>query len=642
MGHKKNLIKLVILLLLTIIFPFNVASEKYSLKDIQNTLHNLSSKNILETYDNDKYNSLLNKAKDYAITLLNKGEILSYELSSSSVIFNHTSGLTIVFSPIIKNTYSGETVVSNNSIDIYTIQSWYDSDALVPTPYTLPSGVDNDAELIPAVANNIASLSFCNYDDTHAIKNIDLPFTSLDSFSLDSFGANQIIIWQGHGCWGGSEIHSVLWTKRPFDSDAYEAGGQYKEDCDAKRIVMVNGYDEAITSKYIDEYCSNLSNSLIYLGQCEGGYDPVLAHSFLDKGASAVVANSKTIQAAYGDIMQYTTLDLLTKTNSDTGKLYTLGQALNKAKQIYGVNDKALNPYAYGAEPLLFGNENYSLSELTIPQNLYYEESSTENRNITSINEGFNFVLPGTSESLKTNTPGVYEVEAKLNEGYKWSDGSFENKPVTLTISKAYTKFDSFVAPIENKELRYTGNNLPLVSTGTPLDKIHYGFNDPDSDDPIVYSLKVPTSLYAGTYEVVWYADGKNENYLSYGSISNPISYFIDVDFGQRENIFCIMPDAYLGYDFPNPTLSDVEILSDEDSNVTFYFNTQNKYNGSINWNSVDKSTLDLGTYYMYASIKDKHGVYRYDYYDTPIVEFNVIKKPHHHSEYVAPKTAIN
>ena len=102
------------------------------------------------------------------------------------------------------------------------------------------------------------------------------------------------------------------------------------------------------------------------------------------------------------------------------------------------------------------------------------------------------------------------------------------------------------------------------------------------------------------------------------------------------------MPDAYLGYDFPNPTLSDEEIMSDEDSNVTFYFNTQNKYNGSINWNSVDKSTLDLGTYYMYASIKDKHGVYRYDYYDTPIIEFNVIKKPHHHSEYVAPKTAIN
>lgn len=242
--------------------------------------------------------------------------------------------------------------------EVYTFQSWYDelnesyADPEKDKTILLPSDVANESDFINAAARKIASIKKdCVYDEAHAIKNRGL--TKEDFAKL---GQNQIILFQGHGSYETSR-GSTIWTKNQYGEDQSE---EYKDDCKNGRIIEVVALEnEAVTSKYIEKYCPDLTGSFVYLGQCESGKDATLANAFLAKNAAAVIGNTETIQARYGDAMEYTVCSYLATINKETGNYYTLQEALLLARAKYGDTDQTLYPYCLGAKPIIFGDKNY-------------------------------------------------------------------------------------------------------------------------------------------------------------------------------------------------------------------------------------------------------------------------------------------
>lgn len=311
---------------------------------------------------------------DYAKNLKQSNKIESYNVNKNGITINHKSGATVMFSPKIPETYS-----SGSEINVYTIQPWYteckgikQEEGETPKwhdlPNDVPSEYKNDGDIIRYAGKKIdETFENCKYDEAK--------YSSKDEkISLETIkklGPNQIVIWQGHGVWDYSfEYHSALLTGNKSNLEKMEDPEYYLDVC-SKRIVF-DGEDECITSKYIDHYCGNLENSFIYLGPCESGHDSVLAQSFLDKGARAVIGNTRTIAKRYGDLVQYATITKLTEIDTLTNEKYTLGFALDEAKYKYGETDAKSGKYAgaVGAEPVLFGGSaayNYRLGNSANP-----------------------------------------------------------------------------------------------------------------------------------------------------------------------------------------------------------------------------------------------------------------------------------
>ncbi len=243
--------------------------------------------------------------------------------------------------------------------DFFTIQPAYEYESWQDTgddKISLPPDAANQADIIVAPVRSILN-KFPNFTYSLALKDGEIT-----PEVIKSIGRNQIVSWQGHGNWDDANSLINLQLVVPFED--YNSNPDYAEDISDKSIVNADGYYAGITPRYINKYGGDMTGTLIYIGACESGHEgnDALARAFLDKGASAVVVMSKTINALYGNIMQYTTIKLLGEINPETEDYYTLGEALEKAKSIYGPTDKWLYPANLGAEALIFGDANYRIA----------------------------------------------------------------------------------------------------------------------------------------------------------------------------------------------------------------------------------------------------------------------------------------
>ena len=227
------------------------------------------------------------------------------------------------------------------------------------TKIPFPAGVEHESDIIIEGGKNLSkSLNNVSYKDENILKD---KVIGKDTFKL--FGKNQIIQFQSHGEYVDEWTHSIMIT-----------GGDYIEDEiskeDEERIIkaeMPNPksvyYYSAITSKFVEAYCPDITGSIVYMGQCHGGHDYALATAFLEKGAVAVYGSSLQIQMHYGDMMQYRVTSLLGEINPNTKNYYTTGEALKKAQSEYGVDDSVLyEGGAMGARMILFGDPNFRLA----------------------------------------------------------------------------------------------------------------------------------------------------------------------------------------------------------------------------------------------------------------------------------------
>ena len=398
----------------------------------------------------DSVDAAVSEAADYAAQLLQQGMIKDYEVTECSVVFRLNSGLTILYAPRIEGTYnSGD----DSTLTIYTFQPLYDwvyslTDRYIP----LPAGVDNEANLISAAARKLTGeFDRCVYTSATATRNVDIALSD-----IKNIGKNQIVLWQGHGDWAGDEIHSVLLTNAEFDWNAWFWDPFYFIDCCANRIVKTGKY-ESVSSKFIDKYGKDMSNTYIYLGPCESGHDSVLANSFLNKGAAAVIGNTHSVLCLYGDMMEYTTTKLLSEINPATENYYTLGEALSRAKQLYGTSDyQYRNSHSEpAAEPVLFGGRNaygYRIADAA---------TGTLSGRVCNAADR---VTPISEAQID-----IYRNDAKLKTIYTDSSGNYSIELPTgeyrvVTSASGYVSFTAY-ADINNNRTTYMETFLMIEGT---------------------------------------------------------------------------------------------------------------------------------------------------------------------------------
>ncbi len=319
--------------------------------------------------DDDNVADLIAEIKSQLNNYVEQGIVLLFMEENGGFYIKFTSGLSAIYFPKTESSNRTDSVGSDVSMTVSTYQPCFTDmgGSNYSTPaYTLPDGVNFVLEMLDDVATDIDQ-SFNNYSFSTS-NNFDDANVTLDT--IKSLHENQIVLWHGHGYYGPM-VKSCLLTGEDFDWNGWwwDTTG-YFADCVSNRIInsIVVGYDKVIiSSKYIDKYCKNLNNSLVYIAACDSGKTSELADAFLHNGAAAVVANSDTIIREYNVAMLYETLSNMIKINASSGDYYTLQEALNAAKGKYGSNDSDARYGGVGATPQIFGGtnaQNYRLANI--------------------------------------------------------------------------------------------------------------------------------------------------------------------------------------------------------------------------------------------------------------------------------------
>ena len=392
------------------------------------------------------------EATTYAKKLVKNGQALYYEANSTSVTCKMSSGLTVIYQPYI-NGY--DSIGANVSMSIVTFQ---------PCRNTYSSDLSSNMAMPDEAANTIAR-EFSNYTFK---SNLDDSSVSLEN--IKSIGSNQIIIWHGHGGYN-TKNHSFLVTGEKFDWNKWLYNPVYWWDCVQDRILESSGGRAMITSKFISKYCKNMNNSLIYLAACQSGKDSTLADAFLNKGASAVVANSETIYTKYNTKMEKSVLTTMATVNPNTNNYYTLNEALTAAKRVHGNNDGSENR----AYPKIYGGttaKNYRFGDVK-PGKIDGKVISASNRNTPIPNAKIEITQNNkTIKTVRTNILGSYT--ASLSPGsyrLKISATGYLSFSCYVTVESGQTKYMESFLMINGNEAD-KGTVYGYISHGTTGQKL--------------------------------------------------------------------------------------------------------------------------------------------------------------------------
>lgn len=242
-------------------------------------------------------------------------------------------GLICLSGFFITNSSSAKTHTTIKDLDIYTIQP-----RLITEEFMPPSTLQNIAQKL---ANKFTG--HLKYSDIYQYKDI------ITTQSVKKFGQNQIILWRGHGSWDNGNEQPIILTGREFEEAESEPN-----------IIVQDSFYEAITPEYINKYVGDLSGSLIYLNVCESAHNEKLIEAFLKKGAETIIGSTRTAEMDYSNNIQDMSVTLLGELNPTTNNYYTMGEALENAKEKYG----AIDPGS-GGKLVLFGNKNYRIATIT-------------------------------------------------------------------------------------------------------------------------------------------------------------------------------------------------------------------------------------------------------------------------------------
>lgn len=423
----------------------------------------------------DDVDEILAEAGAYGNELLENGDAIKCEVTDSSVVLKLSSGISFVYAPSVKGAYSNgdDPVIQFQSYQ--PVYSWIGTITNDPenTEIPLPDGFYNQADMPMAAAEQLDdNLYNVSYSEENLHKDSDVT-----PESLKEFGSNQIIVWQGHGQDCGEEVGSALVTASDYDFEALKASPISRLDYTQDLIVYVYTEEdgetkakEAITSKYVDEYCGNLDGTYIFIGSCYGGTYGSLPWSFLHKGADAVIAFSTSVRCRYSDMMQYKTTSLLSQVNPDTGNYYKLGEALNKAKELYGYTDIEYTD-GQGAYAMLFGGQdapNYMLA------NEYFSgyvkvASETESAikdahvEISGENGTFETVTDEEGKFVCCVPPGSYQVKY-------WKEGYYDLES-SITVNSGEPLILEEPVLLEPKYLSGISGNV-IDNNGDPIDDV--------------------------------------------------------------------------------------------------------------------------------------------------------------------------
>ena len=481
----------------------------------------------------------------------------------------------------------------------------------------LPEGIISDAQC------PVAPVKIMQENYGALIKTIRTYNKPISLEDIQSLGPNQIIIFSGHGSYLGPEIHSTILTGRDYDEKAYDNDPLYKQDVDEGRITK-DGFNEVITSKYIDKYCPNLTNSFVFLGICQGAYhcggeegaDDTLVKAFLNKGAKAVFGYSQTTDMRYSNVMVYSIM-------KDLGNKKTLGEAFTNAKNKYGDTD----PSIARSVPLIFPSDtagDFSIDSMFNSKAPVSRNYVFDGKEKVGVLDGVGYSLSG---DLIKKDVGNYEVIATLKPGFKWPDGTTESKTINWSITIADVS-EADLAP-NNVTLKYDENEKELMAIrNKDLGTYYFRFKGDDS-----YSTSIPKGTNVKDYKIEWYFVG-DDNATNKGSSASPISYVSHIVKGERKTNEALIDDYYYGRSLPTPHLkTNIE----DGTKIEYYYYKMGDYHNIYKWENMTSTTLDIGKYYLYAIIEETDNYKEYETFGNEFKVLEYIPK----KDYTVPNTGI-
>lgn len=286
----------------------------------------------------------------YAEELLANEIILFYEESDDGVAIKYVTGLTCVYIPTVEGVLNSG--AADTSVSIVTLEPC--EDVMEMTNGSTDS-----------IAQNIEEV----FDDYTFSNNCDSSEVTLDI--VKSFTSNQLILWNGHGTYLEATGPGLI-TGEDFDWNKWLWDLQYWGDCVLDLTLKSSEGKLIITSKYIDKYCGDMSNTFVYLGTCSSGKTNVLGESFINKGVAVVIGYSDVVCVGYHINISEETMSYLTKINQESQNYYTVSESLSLAKEKWGEDEGVWYFNEKGevestpAEIVVFGGsdaENYRLME---------------------------------------------------------------------------------------------------------------------------------------------------------------------------------------------------------------------------------------------------------------------------------------
>ncbi len=462
------------------------------------------------------------------------------------------------------------------SCELVTIQSfkgqWTDS--------SLNAGSDS-------MTDGSAQLIANTFDEYVFSKNLDNEEVTLDS--IKGLKEDSVVVINTHGGYSekyGSKICLGQSRTTAINED-------YKEDYWAGRI----GYSGAagksvysISGGFIEKYCDNLNNSLIYLGACSTCKDMLdgqsneyeLAQAFIDKGATAVVGTNNTVSARYDYDFGIALFKGLTKVSDD--KYYTLQQAFDYATEIAGSSDS--RGTHFDIYPLNSAKaQNFRLHEIEkgnlagVIKNAS-TGSAVSNALIRVYKDG------ELVASTRTDWSGTYNLAVPAGDYVlKVSAGSFKTAKMAVTVRANVTTYnETFLLIFNGLSAGYANGSTINAITGQLLPNVSINIRNSwnNQQGQIIQTITsnengyYEVSLPAGLYTFECYKDGYITTYKN-------VIVFV-YDYGSQD--ISVAPELGEGYyrvvltwgENPHDLDSHLFGTTDEYS-YRVYYGSKNAYN---------------------------------------------------------------
>ena len=452
----------------------------------------------------EKTDALLDEVEKLANQYQADGIIDSYDRQENSICFKFSSGANYLYTPPSTDFLAGSGEIL--TIEPYASVGEFDS----CFQYT----GKNPDQFAGTLAENLPTqLSFPNAND----------WDTLTFDQVSQMGDHQVILWFGHGGYT-REFGSVLGTS----VDIRDARS-IKPYVDGLRNgeILLSADKFCISAAFFDKHLQDgsLNGSMVILAACESAADNRLATAFINKGASVVMANDKSIRVLYMLDMLDTFVTELSRKEGNTCP--TADEALLKAKQKHGYRDSIIQ--GVGAQVQLIyaeGQSDYRLSD-TPAQSAPQTEPQTQPQTpaqsgdkITITTNGAipsipaKVLSPNSAVEILMENQDVWMITDPTNQvfGYSLLDVDFDGTLELISSEYGGSGFFSF-----NRYFKIDAQNRAVKEIASP-DEDEGGFDYYAKDSDNLILLKDQSSGAMAYYSLDSVRAASSENGVLYGT----------------------------------------------------------------------------------------------------------------------------
>lgn len=375
--------------------------------------------------------------------LIEEGAVSSYTVNGMNVSVTLPSGVKFAYMLLVSETDAG---IGSGTIATYQ-----------PFKDTYSSGSLNTKS--DQATDGSAQTIVDEFDNYGWSTNLDL--NSVTLASLKNMASYSVVLWHGHG--GHNIIANEGSSLAIGQLSNSTTSAAYNADISANRILLCYAAGRsvyAITGGFVQKYVGRMDGAFLYLAACDSGVDMLsatsetynLSQAFINKGATAVVANDATICTKYNTAMERDTVAAMCEINESTLNYNTLAQALQIAfseNGEYCCNTNKANPVIFPQNNTAARNYRLGYNEVGYMSGSVKDASTEEtisNALVRVYDNDGNEVT-----STRTDSNGGYYVKLSTGEYVvKISAGSYKSVKMTVVINANATTYNETFLMISN------------------------------------------------------------------------------------------------------------------------------------------------------------------------------------------------